>query len=94
LRRKPKGRHLEATFEHKVFPPPEFFCFKGLFYLAPSTKRGTALEAARLAEGADDGDGVLVLGVDGVIEAADVSGGEFAGEIVKSGAKLGKLREG
>jgi hypothetical protein len=47
-----------------------------------------------LAEGADDGDGVLVLGVDGVIEAADVSGGELAGEIVKSGAKLGKLREG
>jgi len=47
-----------------------------------------------LAEGADDGDGVLVLGVDGVIEAADVSGGEFAGEIVKGGAKLGKLREG
>ena len=29
----------------------------------------------------NDGGGVLVLGVDGVVEAADVGGGEFAGEI-------------
>jgi hypothetical protein len=34
-----------------------------------------------LAEGADYGGGVLVLGVDGVVEAADVGGGEFAVEI-------------
>ena len=50
-------------------------------------------EAAGLAEGADDGGGVLVLGVDCVVEAADVGSGEFAGEIGEGGAELGKLGE-
>src|SRR6266436_5523611 len=54
----------------------------------------SGLEAFGLAEGADDGGGVLMLGVDGVVEAADVGGGEFAGEIGEGGAKLGELREG
>src|SRR5260370_538209 len=39
------------------------------------------LQPFGLAERADGGGGVLVLGVDGVVEAADVGGGEFAGEI-------------
>src|SRR5258708_26209455 len=52
------------------------------------------LEAFGLAEGADDGGGVLMLRVDGVVEAADVSGGEFAGEIGEGGAKLGESGEG
>jgi len=50
-------------------------------------------EAAGLAESADDGGGVLVLGVDRVVEAADVGSGEFAGEIGEGGAELGKLGE-
>ena len=48
----------------------------------------SGLEAFGLAEGADDDGGVLVLGVDGVVEAADVSGGEFAREIGEGGAEL------
>lgn len=36
---------------------------------------------------------VLMLGVDGVVEAPDVGGGEFAGEIRQRGAELRKLRE-
>src|SRR5258708_29190792 len=52
------------------------------------------LEDFGLAEGADDGGGVLMLRVDGVVEAADVSGGEFAGEIGEGGAKLGESGEG
>jgi len=34
-----------------------------------------------------------VLGVDGVVEAADVGGGEFACEIGEGGAKLGESGE-
>jgi hypothetical protein len=40
---------------------------------------GKALQALGPPEGADDGGDVLVLAVDGVVEAADVGGGEFAG---------------
>jgi hypothetical protein len=43
-----------------------------------------------LAKGADDGGGILVLGVDGVIEEAHVRSGEFASEIRKGGAELGE----
>jgi len=32
-----------------------------------------------------------VLGVDSVVEAADVGGGEFAGEIGQRGAELGNF---
>jgi len=46
-----------------------------------------------LAEGADDYGGVLMLGVDGEVEASDVGGGEFAGEIGEGGAKLGESGE-
>src|SRR5216684_7388990 len=53
----------------------------------------TQLQAFGLAEGADDGGGVLLLGVDGVVEAADIGGGEFAGEIGEGGAELGESRE-
>jgi len=35
-----------------------------------------------------------VLGVDGVIEAADVGGGKFPGEMARASAELGKLRGG
>jgi hypothetical protein len=52
------------------------------------------LEAVGLAEGADDDGGVLMLGVDGAVEAADVGGGEFSGKIGQRGAELRKLREG
>ena len=52
-----------------------------------------ASETAGLAEGADDGGGVLVLCVHGVVEAADVGGGEFACEIGEGGAKLGEAGE-
>ena len=55
--------------------------------------RSRPLEAVGLAEGADDGGGVLVLGIDGVVEAADVGGGEFSGEIGQRGAELGKSGE-
>jgi hypothetical protein len=48
------------------------------------------LKAFGLAEGADDGGRVLVLGVDGVVETADVGGGEFAGEIGEGSAELGE----
>jgi hypothetical protein len=48
----------------------------------------SGLEAFGLAEGADDDGGVLVLGIDGEVEAADVSGGEFAGEIGEGGAEV------
>jgi hypothetical protein len=51
------------------------------------------LQAVGLAELPDDGGGVLMLGVDGVVEAADVGGGEFAGEIGERGAELGESRE-
>ena len=51
------------------------------------------LKAVGLAESAHDGGGVLVLGVHGVVEAANVLGGEFAGKIGERGAKLGKLLE-
>ena len=39
------------------------------------------LEALGLPEGAHDSGDILVLRVDGVIKAADVGGGELAGEI-------------
>ena len=51
------------------------------------------LEAAGLAEGADDGGGVLMPSVDGIVEAADVGGGKFAGEIGQGGAELREARE-
>jgi hypothetical protein len=52
------------------------------------------LEAARGTEGADDDGDVLVLGVDGVVEATHVGGGEFASEIGESGSELRELCEG
>ena len=52
----------------------------------------SGLESFGLAEGADDYGGVLMLGVDGEVEASDVGGGEFAGEVGQRGAELGKLR--
>src|SRR5467141_2322716 len=54
----------------------------------------SGLESFGLAEGADDYGGVLMLGVDGEVEAADVGGGEFAGEIGEGSAKLGESGEG
>jgi len=39
-----------------------------------------------LAEGADDGGGVLMPSINGVVEAADVGGGKFASEIGKGRA--------
>src|SRR5712664_3850736 len=51
------------------------------------------LQAFGLAEGSDHGGGVLVLGIDGVVEAADVGGGKFAAEIGEGAAKLRKTRE-
>ena len=54
----------------------------------------SGLESFGLAEGADDGGGVLMLRVDGEVEAADVGGGEFAGEIGEGGAELGESSEG
>ena len=54
----------------------------------------SGLESFGLAEGADDGGGVLMLRVDGEVEAADVGGGEFAGEIGEGGAKLWKSDKG
>src|SRR6267143_122612 len=53
----------------------------------------SGLESFGLAEGADDYCGVLMLGVDGEVEASDVGGGEFAGEIGEGGAKLGESGE-
>src|SRR6267378_398866 len=53
----------------------------------------SGLESFGLAEGADDYGGVLMLGVDGEVEASDVGGGEFAGEIGEGGAKLGESGE-
>jgi hypothetical protein len=52
------------------------------------------LEVFGSTELADDGGGVLVLGIHGAVEAADIRGGEFAGEIGKGGAELGELHEG
>ncbi len=46
-----------------------------------------------LAESAHHGRSVLVLGVDGVVESADIGGGEFSGEIGHSGAELREPRE-
>src|ERR1700686_5150195 len=43
--------------------------------------KAAALETLRRPELTDDGGGVLVLSVDGEVEAADVGGGEFAGKI-------------
>jgi hypothetical protein len=51
------------------------------------------LETFGQAEGADDSGGIPVLGVDGVIKAAHVRGGEFASEIRKGGAELGEFLE-
>jgi hypothetical protein len=45
-------------------------------------------------EGTHDSGDVLVLGIDGEVEAAHVDGGEFAGEIGEGGAELRKLLEG
>ena len=60
----------------------------------PSLNRvKAALEAARLAESADHGGGVLVLGVDGVVEAANVGGGELSGKVGEGGAELRETRE-
>ncbi len=60
----------------------------------PSLNRvKAALEAAGLAEGADHGGGVLVLGVDGVVEAANVGGGELSGKVGEGGAELRETRE-
>jgi hypothetical protein len=52
-----------------------------------------ALQVFGLAEGTDDGGDILMLGVHGVVKAADVGGGEFAGEIGEGGAELGELPE-
>ena len=41
----------------------------------------------------NDGGGVLVLRVDGIVEAADIAGRKFAGEISEGGAELGKSGE-
>ncbi len=46
-----------------------------------------------MAEGADHGGGVLVLGVDGVVEAANVGGGELSGKVGEGGAELRETRE-
>jgi hypothetical protein len=51
------------------------------------------LDAAGSTEGTDEGSDILMLGVYGVVEAADVSGGELTGEIGEGGTKLGKSRE-
>ncbi len=51
------------------------------------------LEAARGAEGTDDGSGVLVLGVHRVVKAANIRGGEFISEIGEGRTKLGKFGE-
>jgi hypothetical protein len=45
-------------------------------------------------EGADDDGDVLMLGVDGVIEAAHVGGREFASEVGEGGSELRELRKG
>src|SRR5580693_9116779 len=55
---------------------------------------GGQLEAVGGAEGTYDSGDVLVLGIDGVVEAAHVDGGEFAGEIGEGGAELRELLEG
>jgi hypothetical protein len=51
------------------------------------------LETFGFAEGANDRGGVLVLRVDGVVEAAHVGGGEFASEIREGGTQEGKFFE-
>src|SRR5712671_5263406 len=51
------------------------------------------LQAFGLTEGSDDGGGVLVLGIDGVVEAADVGGREFTSEMGEDAAELRKTRE-
>jgi hypothetical protein len=60
----------------------------------PYKERERRLEAVRLAELPDDRGGVLMLGVDGVVEMADVGSGEFSGQIGERGAELGELGEG
>ena len=50
------------------------------------------LQSFGLAEGADDDGGVLVLGVDGVVEAADVGGAELL--IETPGRALGPVAQG
>src|SRR5712692_583379 len=52
-----------------------------------------ALQTLRRTEGADDGGSVLVLGVNGVIESANVGGGKPAAKICEGAAELGELRE-
>jgi hypothetical protein len=47
----------------------------------------------RLAECADDSGSVLMLDVDGIVQAAHVSSGDFSGEIGEGGAKLRKPRK-
>ena len=51
------------------------------------------LETVGRTKGSDDCRCVLVLGIHGVVEAADVGGGEFTGEIGQRGAELGESRE-
>src|SRR5690242_827597 len=70
----------------RVADQPARFC-------RDSKQRASALETVGLAEGAYGCGRVLMLGIHGIVEAADVGGGEFAGEVRESGAELGKLRE-
>jgi len=44
-------------------------------------------------KGADDSNSVLVLGIHGIVEAADVGGGEFTSEVRERGTKLRESRE-
>src|ERR1700687_242451 len=53
----------------------------------------TALKIMCFAEGANGGSRVLMLRIDGVIEAANVGGSELAREFGERGAKLGKFSE-
>ena len=55
---------------------------------------GGQLKAMGGAEGTYDSGDVLVLGIDGVVEAAHVGGGESSGEISEGGTELRKLHEG
>src|SRR5580693_8746434 len=55
---------------------------------------GGQLKTMRGAEGTYDSGDVLMLGIDGVVEAAHVGGGELAGEIGEGRAELRKLLEG
>src|SRR5690242_8708074 len=71
----------------RVADQPARFC-------RDSKQRASALETVGLAEGAYGCGRVLMLRINGVVEVADVGGGEFAGEVRESRAELGKLREG